>query len=460
MTLKRRLKNIIHYFIALGGAVMYRFPSKELFVIGITGTSGKSTTVYLLRQMLEAGGYTVGSLSTIDFSIAGENRLNDQKMTMMGRGFYQKMLREMVNKKCDVAILEMTSEGALQHRHKFINCDTFIFTNLYTEHIESHGSFENYKQAKLGILRYMAGGKKKHRFGKFDKLQICRGDECPEKDRVRVPKTLIAPLNNEHVEDVLATGFDDYYIFGRNDLPVYLSKKHIEAAHDGAFANHVEATPGGIALTFEKKSVTVPMYGSHNAQNVLAVCATALSMGVPWHTIFETIAEFKNVPGRVEFIREAEDHGFQVIVDYAFEPVALAALYEIVDIIKPKRVIHVCGSTGGGRDVSRREPIGRLAGERAAIVIVTDEDPYEEDPMEIIDAVAAGAIAAGKKEGSTLFKILDRKAAIKQAIALAKKGDLVLVTGKGSEQGMCVAGGTMIPWDDRSIVREALNEIV
>lgn len=456
MTLKRRIQNTLHYFYALHGAIRYRFPSKELFVIGVTGTSGKSTTVSLLRQVLEAAGYTVGSLSTIDFYIAGEEKLNDQKMTMLGRGANQRYLREMVEKGCDIAIVETTSEGALQHRHRFINYDTFIFTNLYPEHIESHGSFEHYKDTKLGILRYVTTVKKKYRFGKFEKMQVCQPHQCPEKERVTIPKTLVLPLNNEHAEDVLATGFDRYFIFGRNDQPVYLSKEHIEGATDAAFANHVQVTPRGIALTFEKRSVTVPMYGEHNAQNVLAVCATARSLDISWHTIFETIQTCTNVPGRVEFIAEARTHGFDVIVDYAFEPVALQALYDIVKQIAPARVIHVCGATGGGRDTSRRDPIGRMAGTHADIVFVTDEDPYDEDPMAIIDQVAAGAIAVGKKEGENLFKILDRKQAIIQAVGVAQKGDLILVTGKGSEQGMMVAGGKMIPWDDREIVREGI----
>lgn len=459
MTLKRRIRNFLHYFYALHGAVKYRFPSKELFVIGVTGTSGKSTTVYLLRQMLEAAGYTVGSLSTIDFYIAGEDKLNDQKMTMLGRGANQRYLREMVEKGCDIAIVETTSEGALQHRHRFINYDTFIFTNLYPEHIESHGSFENYKQCKLDILSYGAKCNQKYRFGKFEHVQVCQPHECPETERVTIPKTLIAPLNNEHAEDVLNTGYDQYYIFGRNDVPVHLSKAHIEGAVDAAFAHHVEVTAGGIALTFETRSVTVPMYGEHNAQNVLAVCALARSLDISWHVIFDAIQQFTNVPGRVEFIAEAKALGFDVIVDYAFEPVAMQALYDIVEKIAPARVIHVCSATGGGRDTSRREPIGRMAGSKADIVFVTDEDPYEEDPMQIINEVAAGAIAAGKKEGENLFKILDRKEAIKEAVALAKEGDLILVTGKGSEQGMMVAGGKMIPWDDRKIVREGIEAL-
>jgi UDP-N-acetylmuramoyl-L-alanyl-D-glutamate--2,6-diaminopimelate ligase len=457
MTIQRRLRNILHFFYALYGAIRYRFPSRELFVIGITGTSGKSTTAYLLRQMLEAAGYTVGSLSTIDFYIAGKDQLNDQKMTMLGRGANHMYLRKMVDAGCTIAIVETTSEGALQHRHRFINYDTFIFTNLYPEHLEAHGGFEPYKQCKLDILSYAARCKYKFRMVTSDLMKVCLPYESKEK--VVIPKTLIAPLNNEHVEDVVRTGFDRVFLFGRNDEPVYVSKEHLEAADGSAFAQHVTVTAKGVAITFEKRSVTVPMYGEHNAQNVLAVCATAVSLGVPWRIIFDAIAQFHNVPGRVEFIAEAEDSGFQIIVDYAFEPVALTALYTIVDLIDPKRVIHVCGSTGGGRDISRRPKIGEIAGTKADIIIVTNEDPYDEDPMGIIDAVAAGAIEVGKVLGESVHTILDRTEAIRTAISYAQPGDLVLVTGKGSEQGIMVAGGTMIPWDDREVVRSILREL-
>src|SRR3989338_1000635 len=157
----KKVLNLRHLFFAWYGAYKYAFPSEDLLVIGITGTSGKSSTTYFLRQMLEVQGFKVGSLSTIDFYVAGGNKLNDQKMTMLGKYKIQKYLRQMVDKKCDIAIVETTSEGRVQHRHRFINYDMMMLTNLYPEHIESHGSFENYKQAKLDLFKYVASCRRK-----------------------------------------------------------------------------------------------------------------------------------------------------------------------------------------------------------------------------------------------------------------------------------------------------------
>ena len=171
----------------------------------------------------------------------------------------------------------------------------------------------------------------------------------------------------------------------------------------------------------------------------------------------KNLVSFVGVPGRWEKI-EAGQH-FTVVVDYAFEPQALTNLYQVVKQQKPKRIINVLGATGGGRDVWRRSVLGKLAGSQADLVIVTNEDPYDDDPQQIIDQVAAGVLAAGKKLEQNLFKILDRRQAIAKALALAQPGDLVLITGKGSEQAIAGPHGQLFPWDDREVVREELHKL-
>lgn len=410
----KRIKNLRHFFYAWWGGVLYRHPSDELLVIGVTGTSGKSSTIHFLRQVLEAGGLKVGSLSTVDFYIAGEEKLNDQKMTMLGKMQIQKYLREMVDKKCDVAIIEMTSEGALQHRNKFINVDIMALTNLYPEHIESHGSFENYKKAKLSIFRYISRLKRKL----ITRIRGFYADDANHADNP-IKKIVIVNGGSEYADEFLQFNFDEKIKFQPNE--------------------------------FSKR-------------NYACVAAIARSLKIPEDVIQNTLASVKGVPGRIEYIPEAEAHGFKVIVDYAFEPVAMGALYEEVALLKPKKIIHVFGSTGGGRDKARRFTVGELVGGKADVCIVTDEDPYDDDPMEIINDVAAAVKKAlrqaqGKaQEGENLFKIVDRREAIKKAIEMAGEGDVILITGKGSEQKMCAAGGKMIDWDDRAVVWQILND--
>ena len=409
----KKIKNLLHFFYAWYGAFKYKYPSEELLVIGITGTTGKSSVIHFLRQVLEHAGYIVGSLSTVDFYVAGEEKLNDQKMTMLGKMQIQKYLRVMLDKKCDIAIVETTSEGRLQHRHQYINYDIIVLTNFYPEHIESHGSFENYKQAKLDIFKYVSNCKVK-----------------------RQGKVAIVNGQSEYADEFLQFPF--------------VQKLKFKVAE-------VKANKEGLSFSLAGVNYWAPLYGEHNAENLAAVVTIVKSLKVSEEKIKQAFKNLLSAPGRIEFISEAVKHGFQVIVDYAFEPVALQKLYEVVALIKPSgRIIHVCGSTGGGRDKVRRRTIGKLVGERADIFMVTDEDPYEENPQEIIKTVSKAAQEAGKKLGVDLFEILDRKEAINKAIALAKTGDLVLVTGKGSEQAMCVKSG-MIAWDDRQIVRESLK---
>lgn len=433
----RKLLNLRHFFWSWWGSVKCHHPSEELLVIGVTGTSGKTSTIHFLRQILESAGFKVGSLSTADFYVDGKLKLNDQKMTMLGRMQIQKYLREMVDKKCEIAIVETTSEGFLQYRHSFINYDMIMLTNLYPEHIEAHGGFENYKAAKLGIFEYVS--------------------KCNVNKELRIMnyesgKVAIVNGKSEYVEEFLNFNFSKKIKFKVDDIQI--SKE-------------------GLNFIVDNEKYFAPLYGEHNAENLAAVIETVQSLGVDKEKIKTAIANLKSPPGRLEFISEAEKFGFQVIVDYAFEPVALAKLYEVVELLMEKtvrpttlglssgrrqgKIIHVCGSTGGGRDKARREPIGKMVGEKANIVIVTNEDPYDEDPIEIIKQVSAGAQKVGKILDKDLFEVLNRGEAIKKAIDIAQSDDLVLITGKGSEQKMCVANGKMVDWDDREEVRKCLG---
>ncbi len=313
-----------------------------------------------------------------------------------------------------------------------------LLTNLYPEHIDSHGSFENYKQAKKDIFSYVAGCRKKtlQKFGAVQKHAFVNG-------------------NTEYAEEFLYPAFDAWHVFSRTDTTVTIPDQTLSDAASHMKVESPQATKEGLTFRVNDASYTAPIYAEHNIMNIAGAMSMVRTLGVDEKTMQEAVAALESPAGRVEFIQEAEMQKFQVIVDYAFEPGAMAGLYTVVDLLNPKRIIHVFGSTGGGRDIERRFSVGKFVGERADICIITDEDPYDDDPQAIIDDVARAVQDTGKKMNKDVFTVLDRGKAIQKAVSLAKPGDLVLVTGKGSEQAMVVQG-ELVPWDDREEVRKAL----
>lgn len=410
------LINVYHLALAKVAEAVYGHPSDKMIVIGVTGTNGKSTVTSFIGQILEHAGHRVGWTSTATVKIAGKEWLNDQKMTMVGRFQTQKLLAEMVKAGCEYAIVETSSQGIVQHRHEGINYDVAVFTKLSPEHIEAHGSFENYKNAKLELFRHLT--RRPHK--------VLNG--------VTIPKVIVANGDDPHAKEFLALPAD----------------KKIAFVVDG----DVELTPTGSTFTALGLDMDLHVLGRFNVSNALAAISVAKERGVQPEVIQDAVSKLKPIPGRIERIDEGQP--FTLIVDYAPEPASMAALYDVVATIPHKRIIHLFGSAGGGRDTSRRPILGRYVGERADVCIVTNEDPYDEDPMQIIQQVAVGAREVGKRDDVDLFCILDRGEAIIKAVKLAEPGDLVLLTGKACEQAICVADGKKIPWDDRIEARKAL----
>ena len=226
-------------------------------------------------------------------------------------------------------------------------------------------------------------------------------------------------------------------------------------------AKNIQITKQGGQFSVLGQEFSTGLLGRFNIDNALAAITVGLSQGIDLRKIAIGIAAVRNIPGHLEFISNKKN--LKIIVDYAFEPVALSKMYETLrlhQVIQPtNKIIHVLGSAGGGRDKSRRSKLGVIAGQNADRVIIANEDPYGENPQEIINQVAQGAVQAGKTLGQNLFKILDRRAAIKKALQLAQPGDLVLITGKGCEQAIVGPNNQKIPWDDRVVVREELGKI-
>lgn len=372
------LANTYHLLWALGGAVVYRFPSRKIFVIGITGTKGKTTTVQLLEFILKKSGRKVVSLSS-------DNVTNN---TMPGRFFIQNFLRKAVDKGCRYALIEVTSEGVKLGRHKFIDWDMAVFLNLHPEHIESHGSFEKYREAKVSFFRYI---KESQNYNlKSKKFFINKDDE-----------------NANYFVEAIGGG-DNITFFGKSDLPNNL-------------------------------------IGEFNKYNIAVASVVAEELGVGKEEVKKAVAEFPGVPGRMEFIQKEP---FAVVVDYAHTPESLREVYKTLRE-KSQKLICVLGSAGGGRDKWKRQEMGKIAGQYCDEIILTNEDSYDEDPEKIIDEIEQGALS--KSYEVKPRKILDRREAIEKAISLSRPGDVVIITGKGSEKFIHVANGQKIPWSDKQV---------
>jgi len=387
-----------HWLLSFLGAVFYRFPSRKLKVIGVTGTNGKSTTVEMVSKILEEAGYKVASLSSIKFKIGEKEWSNTLKMTMPGRFKLQRFLRQTVSSGSKYAVLEVTSEGIKQYRHKFIDFDAAVFTNLSPEHIEAHGSFENYRAAKGKLFQ---AAKNIH----------------------------VINIDDENREYFLQFPAEKKYTYGLNQGDI--NNKDLK--------------------------LKLRLIGNFNIYNALAAICVGISQGIDLGTCKLALEKIKGIPGRMELVISEP---FKVFVDYAFTPNALEKVYQTLNDLKPKtynlkpKMICVLGACGGGRDKWKRPILGKIAAKYCDEIIITNEDPYDENPMEIINQVAEGA-------GQRAKKILDRREAIKMALCLTKLSttSIVVITGKGCEPWICVANGKKISWDDRQVVREETKKL-
>lgn len=402
--LVRLLRAPYHFFVSWISAVSYGFPAKKLVVIGVTGTKGKSSVSEMLYTVLKDAGYKTAVASTIRFAIGEKTEPNLFKMTMPGRGFIQQFLKKAVDAGCTHAVVEITSESTKQFRHLFLYQNALIFTNLQREHIESHGSFEKYAQAKLKIGKELARSLKRPR-------AIIPNADDPQS----------APYLTLSVEQKLPFTFED--------------------------AKDVVLSPGHASFTYKGVHFSLKLPGSFSVKNALAVITAAQFVGVPLHTISASLEKLERIPGRTERIEEGQS--FQAIVDYAHTPDSLSALYEAY----PGRKICVLGNTGGGRDTWKRPLMGQIADTACAEVILTNEDPYDENPDAIVQAMADGMKRAPRI-------IMDRREAIRTALSLARAQDSVLITGKGTDPYIMLAKGEKLPWSDAQVVKEELKKLL
>src|SRR3989344_5686271 len=415
-----RLLSFYHLSLAWLGAAFYGFPSRKMIVIGVTGTKGKTTTCNLITQILSAAGHKVGMATTVNFKIDDKEWVNDTKQNMLGRFALQGLMRKMVRAGCRYAVIETSSEGVLQHRQRFIDYKIAVFTNISPEHIERHGGFENYRAAKIKLFEQVA--EKNDGIGVYN-------------------------LDDENIEMFFVPDVRYRYGYG---ISAALPNPNLPEANQYQIS--------GIGLSAKKSSFLmgghkyeIPLVGKFNISNAATAACVAISQKISPETIAEALAYAKPVPGRFEVL---ENKGLKVVVDYAHEPASLRALYGAVKLLSPRRVIGIIGAQGGGRDEWKRGEMGKIAAGVCHELILTNEDPYDDDPIKIVDDIEK---SIPEKQRHKIKKIIDRAEAIKTAIQDAVSGDVVVISGKGGEVWMCVAGGKKIPWSDRKIAEKELG---
>lgn len=400
----RMLLSAYHFFLAWLSAILYGFPSRRLLVIAVTGTKGKSSTTEMVNAILEEARYKTAVLNSIRIKIGGTSNPNTMGRSMPGRFYIQSFLYRALKDGCTAAILEMTSEGARQHRHRFIDLDALVFTNLAPEHIESHGSYEAYANAKFEIGRSLVTSHKR-------------------------PRIMVANADDKESGRYLMLSVE-------YPLPFSLSA-----------AVPYEARERGGFFTLDDTKIIVQLPGEFSLKNALAAATLTRVLGVPAPLIARALEKVTVIPGRAETIDEGQD--FMVVVDYAHTPDSLQAL---LDAYGTRKKVCILGSAGGGRDTWKRPVIGRIAETSCAHVILTNDDPYDEDPKQIVEDIVHGM-------GRRPEIIFDRREAIQRAFQRAQPGDVVLITGKGIDP-IAGPGGRKIPWNDVEVAREELRKLL
>ncbi len=401
---------IYHFLLALSATVYYGFPSRKIKVVAVTGTKGKTSTVELVNAILEEAGKKTALAGTLRFKIGDNSKPNLYKMTLPGRFFLQQFLRDAVDAKCEYAIVEISSEAAKQYRNKFVALNALIFTNLAPEHIESHGGYEKYVKAKLSIAKSL--------------------QRSPKKDKAIV-------VNSDDAE-----GWR--FFETKNVEKITFSMKEAE---------NISLLDEKIKFDYKGVQIESSLSGKFNIYNILGAIKYAESEDIKLSVIKSAIKKLKEIKGRAEIIKISDKQNFRVVVDYAHTPESLAAIYEaFVGNPGSRKIIGVLGSCGGGRDKWKRKAMAEIAEKYCEKVILTDEDPYDDNPKEIVDDMAKHFV--NKKPEI----ILDRREAIREAIKSAKKGDVVIITGKGTDPYIMRANGEKEKWSDAEVAREELQK--
>ncbi|MCX7590557.1 MAG: UDP-N-acetylmuramoyl-L-alanyl-D-glutamate--2,6-diaminopimelate ligase [Kiritimatiellae bacterium] len=395
-------------------ASFHNYPSRHLRMIGVTGTNGKTTVCYMIRDILRAEGFAPGMIGTVQYELG--SRIIPASRTTPDAGTLQSFLAQMLNAGCRSVVMEVSSHAVVQHRIAAIEYDTAVFTNLTRDHLDYHQTQEHYFEAKAGLFRGLVKGSKQ--------AAAVINFDCPW------GKRLVAEMRNRI--EVLTYGADP-------GADIRLEEIHI-SAEGSSFRAH---TPWGVVHT------RIPHIGRFNVSNALAALAVCGRMGISARRLADLLPTLERVPGRLEEV--PCQRGYRVFVDYAHTDDALKNVLTVLREIVQGRLILVFGC-GGNRDKTKRAPMGRIAAELADFSIVTSDNPRNEAPAAIIKDILAGF------EGHNNYAVVeDRRSAIHTALNKAQSGDVVLIAGKGHETFQEFAS-TTVPFDDRQVAKEILDE--
>lgn len=440
------LFSLYHYSLGLLGNLVYHFPSHKLYTIGVTGTKGKTTTCYLIHQLLEKCAGKTALISTVFFAIGENFETNKTKMGMPGRFFLPGFLKRAIRAGAKYAVIETTSEGIAQHRQRFLDYNMAIFTSLSPEHIERHGSFVAYREAKEKLFK-----------------------QCRE--------THVLNLNDKHVSQFIKySARQKWGVILDKKIPEFFAETHCNASLlEGITTSSNRLKIKEWEIRNKKKmlvgrfEIAYPFPGKFNAINLLLSLAATRSTGIPLKKLLAVAPKLKLPPGRMQELTDM-NIPFRVFLDYAHEPLSLKSVLETCrEMLRRKRklshshqnpkLICLVGAQGGGRDKWKRKVIGAIASKYCDLVVVATEDPYEEDPTIINKAILEGIVSDKNfQEEKNCWQFTDRRKAIRQVLSLAKSGDIVIITGKGGEKLMCV-GNKKIPWNEEGEARKILKNI-
>ncbi len=405
-------------------AEVFEHPTRKLKLVAVTGTDGKTTTVHLVSDVLEAGGERTGFATTVDFKVADHVAANDTRQTTQEAVEIQEFFAELLVAGGTWGVLEATSHALALRKLRGTEVDIAVFTNLSPEHLDFHGTLQSYLEAK-GILFEMLG-------------------QGTDKG---VAKTAVLNADDPHWQYLVDRAAGAKVITYGID------------AHADVQGTVLAADARGSRVRVEARGETVeialPLVGRFNVHNALAAIAAGVAAGVPLAKARDALQRAKPVRGRMEPVDRGQP--FSVIVDYAHTPESLDKVLALLRPLTKGRLIAVFGSAGE-RDRTKRPRLAEVAAKHADFFIITQEDPRLEDPAAILAEIEAGAIAAGKARGTHYAVIDDRREAVREAMRRAQAGDTVLLAGKGHE-GSIIVGEEKRPWDEAAVARDALREL-